>query len=682
MDEQRFAWNEMTVGVCYYPEHWDESLWANDLDRMLANGITVIRIAEFAWSIFERTEGEFSFDLFDHFLSLCAEKGMKVIFGTPTATPPAWLTQKYPEVLNATQSGVLMRHGLRRHYNYNSPVYRQKTCVIVEELAKHYATHPSIIGWQIDNEFNCEVNDFYSQADHDAFRVFLQKRYGTLDALNAAWGTVFWSQTYTEWDQIHVPRPTPNGSINPHLHLDYIRFVSESAISFCGLQANILRKYLRPGVFITTNGMFGHLDNHRMTDEQLDVYTYDSYPNFAFLLERAGKLDQLRDRWSSKSLTEVRSICPHFGIMEQQGGPGSWYNRMETPTPRPGQLRLWAMQSVAHGADYISFFRWRTCTFGTEIYWHGLLNYDNRDTRRLREVAGFAADLKKLQPLCGAQMDAGFAIVRDYDNVWDAEIDTLHRAIHNQSENAIFEASQLYHTPCDMLYLRANTALQDLAPYKALFMPHASILTQDRVRLLEEYVQQGGTLVVGCRTGYKDECGRCVMVPMPGLLQPLTATDVADFTFTSPAEPVPCAAWDGETFEMPVYNDVLTPLDGAKVLARFTGSYYAGEAALTEHAYGKGRVLHLGGTFTVENTRRILAHLELLEPMRTLVEAPESIELVMRKKDGRRWLFALNYNSFPVSIQLKKPLVSLLTGKESTGNFELAPYGVNVWKVE
>lgn len=682
MDEQRFAWNEMTVGVCYYPEHWDESLWANDLDRMLANGITVIRIAEFAWSIFERTEGEFSFDLFDRFLSLCAEKGMKVIFGTPTATPPAWLTQKYPEVLNATQSGVLMRHGLRRHYNYNSPVYRQKTCVIVEELAKHYATHPSIIGWQIDNEFNCEVNDFYSQADHDAFRVFLQKRYGTLDALNAAWGTVFWSQTYTEWDQIHVPRPTPNGSINPHLHLDYIRFVSESAISFCGLQANILRKYLRPGVFITTNGMFGHLDNHRMTDEQLDVYTYDSYPNFAFLLERAGKLDQLRDRWSSKSLTEVRSICPHFGIMEQQGGPGSWYNRMETPTPRPGQLRLWAMQSVAHGADYISFFRWRTCTFGTEIYWHGLLNYDNRDTRRLREVAGFAADLKKLQPLCGAQMDAGFAIVRDYDNVWDAEIDTLHRAIHNQSENAIFEASQLYHTPCDMLYLRANTALQDLAPYKALFMPHASILTQDRVRLLEEYVQQGGTLVVGCRTGYKDECGRCVMVPMPGLLQPLTATDVADFTFTSPAEPVPCAAWDGETFEMPVYNDVLTPLDGAKVLARFTGSYYAGEAALTEHAYGKGRVLHLGGTFTVENTRRILAHLELLEPMRTLVEAPESIELVMRKKDGRRWLFALNYNSFPVSIQLKKPLVSLLTGKESTGNFELAPYGVNVWKVE
>lgn len=681
MNRQRFEWNEMTVGVCYYPEHWDESLWKDDLERMLANGITVIRIAEFAWSYFERTEGVFTFDFFDRFLDLCTQKGMKVIFGTPTATPPAWLTEKYPEVLNADKNGVLMRHGLRRHYNYNSPVYHEKTRIIVEKLAQHYGKHPAIIGWQIDNEFNCETNDFYSEADHAAFRVFLQKRYGTLDKLNAAWGTVFWSQTYTEWDQIHVPRPTTNGSINPHLHLDYIRFVSDSAITYCGLQEDILRKHIQPGVFITTNGMFGHLDNHRMTDECLDLYTYDSYPNFAFLLERAGKLDKLRDRWSSKSLTEVRSICPHFGVMEQQGGPGSWYNRMETPTPRPGQLKLWALQSVAHGADFISFFRWRTCTFGTEIYWHGILNYDNRDNRRLAEVCDFGSAMKKLQPLCGADSAVNFAIVRDYDNVWDAEIDTLHRAIHNQSENAIFEASQLYHTPCDMLYLRATTTLENLARYPALFMPHASIMTEERAELLEAYVQQGGTLVVGCRTGYKDESGRCVMMPMPGLLQKLTGTDVADFTFTSPAEPTPRAEWNNESFEMPVYNDIITPLEGTQVLARFASSYYAGEAALTERAHGKGRVLHLGGTFTVENTRRILAHLGLLEPMQAMVEAPENIELVMREKEGQRWLFALNYNSFPVDVELKKPMVSILDESERNGTFSLPPYGVQVWKV-
>ena len=290
--------------------------------------------------------------------------------------------------------------------------------------------------------------------------------------------------------------------------------------------------------------------------------------------------------------------------------------------------------------------------------------------------------MKTLQPVCGADSDVNFAIVRDYDNVWDAEIDTLHRAIHSQSENAIFEASQLYHTPCDMLYLRPNTTLEDLSRYAALLMPHASIMTQERAELLEAYVQQGGTLVIGCRSGYKDESGRCVMAPMPGLLQKLTGTDVADFTFTSPAEPVPCAEWDGETFEMPVYNDIITPLDDTKVLARFTSSYYAGEAALTEHTYGKGRVLHLGGTFTVENTRRILAHLSLLEPMQSIVEAPETIELVMRHKGDTRWLFALNYNAYPVSVQLKKPLVSLLDSKESNGSFTLPAYGVEVWKAE
>ena len=681
MKKQRFTWNEMTVGVCYYPEHWDESLWESDLDRMLESGIAVIRIAEFAWSLFERTEGVFTFDFFDRFLNLCILKRMKVIFGTPTATPPAWLTEKYPEVLNADKNGVPMRHGLRRHYNYNAPVYHEKTRIIVEKLAEHYGNHPAIIGWQIDNEFNCETNDFYSEADHAAFRAFLQKRYGTLDALNAAWGTVFWSQTYTEWDQIHVPRSTANGSINPHLHLDYIRFISDSAITYCGIQEEILRKYIRPGVFITTNGMFGHLNNHCMTDECLDLYTYDSYPNFAFMLDRTGKLDKLRDRWSSKSLTEVRSICPHFGVMEQQGGPGGWYNRMEAPTPRPGQLKLWAMQSVAHGADFISFFRWRTCTFGTEIYWHGILNYDNRDNRRLAEVRAFISDLKKLQPLCGANSVASFAIVRDYDNVWDAEIDSVHRMIHNQSENAIFEASQLYHTPCDMLYLHANTTLEDLTRYPALFMPHASIMTQERADLLEAYVKQGGKLIVGCRTGYKDEYGRCIMMPMPGLLQKLTGTDITDFTFTSPAEDTPCAEWDGEIFAMPVYNDVMLPLEGTQVLAKFTSSYYAGEAALTEHTYGEGCVLHLAGAFTVESTRRILAHLELLEPMRQLAAAPENVELVMREKNGQRWLLALNYQDVPVTVELKKPMVSMLSGHVGSGAITLPPYSAEVWKV-
>ena len=262
----------MSVGVCYYPEHWDESLWESDLKRMLDNGIHTVRIGEFAWSIMEREEGSFDFSFFDRFLDLCASTGMQVIFGTPTATPPAWLTCRYPETLNANADGVLYRHGGRRHYNYNSPVYREKVALLVGKMAEHWGRHPAIVGWQIDNELNCETNDFLSEADGKAFRVFLQKKYASLDALNKAWGTVFWSQTYTDWEQIDVPHTNAIASHNPSLLLDYVRFVSASALSFCAMQTEILRKFIEPRMFVTTNGMFGRLDNHEMARNILDVY--------------------------------------------------------------------------------------------------------------------------------------------------------------------------------------------------------------------------------------------------------------------------------------------------------------------------------------------------------------------------------------------------------------------------
>ena len=676
------TFDAMTVGVCYYPEHWDKTLWEEDLRRMLDAGITVVRIAEFAWSLFERTEGVFTLGYFDSFLDLCQRHGMKVIFGTPTATPPAWLTEKYPETLNCDIAGVKYRHGMRRHYNYNSPVYREKCAVIVEKIAQHYGRHPAIIGWQIDNELNCEKDEFYSEADSAAFRMYLKEKYGTLDKLNDAWGTVFWSQIYTDWAQIYVPRPAPHAAYNPHLHLDYLRFISHSALSFCGMQAKILRMHIAADAFITTNGMFGHMDNHAMTRDSLDLYTYDSYPNFAFGLDVKNiESNLLRDRWSGMKLTEVRSICRHFGIMEQQSGAGSWTSRMDNPMPRPGQMTLWALQSVAHGADFVSFFRWRTCTFGTEIYWHGILGYDNRDNRRMDELRDFSAKMKTLAPVCGADYVADVALVRDYDNIYDSELDRWHRSVTRQSEDAIFEASQLHHTPLDMLYLEPYTSLEDLKKYKALIMPHASIMTRDRADLLEAYVRQGGVLVIGCRSGYKDEHGRCVMTPQPGLLQRLTATDVADYTFTSPAEEEPYALWHGERMPMPVFNDVITPLEGAQVLASFASSYYAGEAALTEHALGKGRVLHLGGAFTRESTKMILDHLGLLEPFASKISAPQEAELVMREKDGARYIFVLNYREHPISVTLHEKAVSLFTGETLQGVTELAPYGVDVFRL-
>lgn len=680
---QNYQWTEMTMGVCYYPEHWSRDLWREDLKRMRKVGITVIRIGEFAWNKVEPEEGFFQFDFFDEFLDLCSEMDMKVIFGTPTATPPAWLTEKYPEVLNATKDGVLYRHGGRRHYNYNSPVYQELSARIVQKEAEHYGAHPAIVGWQIDNELNCEVCEFYSEADSKAFRVFLQGKYGTLDKLNEAWGTVFWNQTYTDWEQVYVPRTVLNMGINPHQHLDYFRFISDSTLRYCGMQADIIRKYKKPGDFITTNGIFGNVDNHRMAKECLDVYTYDSYPSFGFELDRdLEAADDLNDRKWTMNLNEVRSVCPHFGIMEQQSGAIGWTTRMEGPAPRPGQLTLWAMQSVAQGADFISFFRWRTCTIGTEIYWHGILDYDNRDNRKLLEVEDFYRKLQTLNPVCGAENKTAFALIKDYDNVWDTQVDAWHHRVTRASEKEIFLASELNHTPYDIVYLQEDTDSAELDRYGVLFYPHPTLMNERKLRILKEYVGQGGTLVIGCRAGYKDENGRCVMMPQPGLLQELTGSDVRDFTFASPAEEPVWADFGGERMDMPLFHDILSLLDDTKALAHYGNGYFKGQAAVTEKRTGKGRVIHFGSTFSRENVKQLFRYLGILEPMREYIEAPEGVEVVLREKNDKKYLFVLNFQAEEISCIIKKKAKMMYNGEEMCGTCTLAPYGTAVYELQ
>lgn len=680
--KQTFQWNEMTMGTCYYPEHWDKSMWESDLERMLEAGISTIRIAEFAWSKFEPNEGEFTFEFFDEFLELCSAKGMKVIMGTPTATPPAWLTSKHPEALNCRIDGTVMEHGGRRHYNYNAPVFQELSARIVTKMGEHYGNHPAIIGWQIDNEINCEVNVFYSAADTAAFRKFLQEKYGDLDTLNKAWGTTFWNQTYTDWEQVFVPRHTPSGNVNPHLELDYYRFVSASAIHFCKMQSDILRKYVKEGVYVTTNGMFGNLDNHKMEKECLDVYTYDSYPSFAFGIDNdplhaAG----LNDRQWSRNLNEVRSICPHFGIMEQQSGANGWNVRMEGPAPRPGQLKLWSMQSLAHGADFISYFRWRTCTMGTEIYWHGILDYDSRDNRKLAEVKEFRALQEKLNPVCGSDYETSFAVVKDYDNEWDCTVDSWHRRVTYPSEQGIFEASELNHTPYDLVYLQEDSELSDLTKYPVLIYPHPFIAKESRVALLKEYVEQGGTLILGCRSGYKDMNGHCVQTPQPGLFAELTGTDVPEWTFTSPAEPPVTGNFQGEKMDAPIFNDIMKAEEGTEVLATYEGTFYAGTPLLTQRAFGKGKVLHLGTSFNRSNTAQILKYLGVLEPYADLVEAPADVELSVRTNDGKKWLFLLNYMSTPQTVNVKKPMTCMECKETVEGEITMEPFGVIVLEV-
>ena len=681
--EQNFKWDKLSLGVCYYPEHWDRSLWQDDLRRMKENGIRTVRVAEFAWSIFEPEEGVFSFELFDSFLDLAEQEGMKVIFGTPTATPPVWLTEKYPEVLNSRKDGVLLRHGMRRHYNYNSKTYHRLASVIVQKIAEHYAKRPCIVGWQIDNELNCEINEFYSESDTFIFREYLQEKYKTLEALNEAWGTVFWNQTYNDWSQVFVPRTTANDMTNPHQMLDYTRFISESAIRFCKMQSDILRKYIKEGDFITTNGMFGNLDNHRMTDTCLDVYTYDSYPNFAYCMQEDPKNNRtLNDRKWSMNLSEVRSICPHYGIMEQQSGANGWNTRLDAPAPKPGQMMLWAMQSIMHGADYISFFRWRTATKGTEIYWHGILDYDNRDNRKLQELQKIYKRTQAIEEITGAEYVAPLGLVRDYDNLFDAQQDVWHRQVADSSEKEIFVSAQLNHTPMDYVYMREDTDAEELKKYKVLIYPHAEILTEKTCRVLEEYVRRGGLLIIGARTGQKDINGQCVMKQMPGLFSSATQSAVKEFTLIGPDDESVFMNWSGREVETGVFNDILEPVGtDAKVLADYSGNYYKGSPALIETKVGEGKILHFGGTFTRNTVKEFLEYAGILEPFADLIHVPEECELAIRKKEDKEYLFVLNFSKYDQEIQIYHAMTDMDSDETIEGMVTLAPYETKVYRL-
>ena len=673
---------DIMLGTCYYPEHWNPDLWGEDLKRMWEAGIRVIRIAEFAWNKVEPREGEYTFGFFDAFLEKVAGTEMKVIFCTPTATPPAWLAEKYPEVLNVTKEGVRYRHGARRHYNYNSPVYRKFAAEITEKFAAHYAQHPSIIGWQIDNELNCETAEFYSESDTMAFREFLKKKYGTVEKLNEAWGTVFWNQTYTDWEEVYVPQKTISDSTNPHRVLDYIRFVSDSACGFAKMQSDIIRKYIKEDDFITTNGIFGNLDNHRLNMESLDFMTYDSYPNFAYCLDDYDENDRMKDRKWSRNLSETRSISRIFGIMEQQSGANGWNTRMEAPTPRPGQMTLWTMQSVAHGADYVGYFRWRTCTVGTEIYWHGILDYSGRENRRIGEVREIARMISGMQEIAGAVYEARIGIAQDYDNIWDAQLDKWHERVDRVSRKNIYAAAQLAHAPVDIVYMREGTTAEELKQYEVLFYPHASIMTKERAAVLEEYVKAGGKLVMGCRTGYKDMNGRCIMEKLPGLVSKLTGTDIPEYSFVAPDEGTVYVDWEGECVEAAVFNDILAPVsDGAEILGRYKSSYYAGEPALIRNHFGAGEAYYFGGAFTLDTAAVFLKKLGVDEPYRNVVEVPESCEIAVRRKEECRYLFLLNYASSKSVVRIKAPLRNLLTGEMESGNVEMDKYGVKIYQM-
>lgn len=655
-------------GVDYYPEHWPEERWPIDARMQAEAGFNVVRLAEFAWSRMEPQEGQFDFSWLDRAIAILAAEGIKVVLGTPTASPPPWLMAKHPDAYRVFEDGKRWTYGNRREYCPNNAAYHDATRRIVSAMAAHYASNPAVIGWQTDNEFGDRC---YCPVCAQAFRQWLERRWMTLDALNAAWGTVFWSHEYSDWSQIPVPLSTCR-SANPGLWLDFYRFSSDSYVAYQRIQTDILRK-LCPTHFITHNLMGIKYDRLNYFDlaQDLDFVSWDNYPRTQWSM--VADVDPSRMALAGDTMRGL--LRKNFWVMEQQAGPGGW--EVVSVMPRPGELRLWAYQQIAHGADAIVFFRWRTARFGTEEYWHGLLEHDGRPGRRYQEIKRMGAEITRAgETIAGAVLKPSVAIVLDYNSRFAFQVQPNNPGFgYVEHIQQIYRA--LYHrnVPVDVV-----SPSSDLSAYKLVFAPALHIVTPEIAARLAQYVENGGVLVCTARSGVKKECNTVVNMPLPGRLAGTFGVTVEDYDSLPEGAGQPLqfnvASVTGEPMAR-AWCDILAP-DTAAVAATYTQEYYAGKPAVTVNNTGQGKAVYVG-TFGDDALFEAMAPwLMEMAGVRGITTTPRGIEVCERWQGEQRLLFVLNHSNTPKEAHLRRVYVNLLNGEQLQGNVSVQPHDVLV----
>lgn len=501
----------MKLGVCYYPEHWPETDWPDDARMMKEAGISHVRIGEFAWARIEPRRRTYDWGWLDRAIDLLHSEGLEVTLGTPTATPPKWLVDAYPDILPVDEYGHARKFGSRRHYCFSSKRYRAETCRIVEQLARRYGEHPGVTMWQTDNEYGHHGSDESFSGDAvQAFREWLEARYRDIGSLNTAWGTVFWSQTYNAFEEIDPPAATVTEA-NPSHRLDWRRFCSDQMCSYNQLQVDIIRR-LSPGRPITHNfiGDFYRLD-HRDISRSLDIASWDSYP--IGLLSEGRASDQAKAQWLRTGDPDFapfnhdvfRACAPRWAVMEQQPGPVNWatYNA----APAPGMVRLWTWEAFAHGAYFVSYFRWRQAPFAQEQMHAGLLASDRTPQPVLDEIRKVAHETNSVDRL--QQERADVAILLDYPSLWQHEIQPQGNPL------GPLEPTRMMYSICRRLGLNVDIVFGDssLNGYKVILVPSVAILSEQTLSNLKS---SGAIVLATALTGSRTEEGQIPAGLAPG----------------------------------------------------------------------------------------------------------------------------------------------------------------------
>ncbi len=651
------------LGVCYYPEHWPEEWWNDDAKAMWELGLTFVRIGEFAWSAVEPGPGAFQWGWLDRAMDVLGKHGLKVVLGTPTATPPKWLIDAHPDILAHDNHGRPRGFGSRRHYCFSSPAYRRESARITHAFAARYGHHPALAGWQTDNEFGChDTVRSYSPAALSAFRRWLAHRYQTIAQLNEAWGNRFWSMEYRTFDEIALPMGAVT-ELNPSHRLDFARFSSDQVACFNREQVHIIRQH-SPGRFVTHNFMGAFLDfDHFKVAQDLDLASWDSYPlGFTDSIPWFGLSEQERQTYAQTGHPDVSAFHHdlyratgrgRWWIMEQQPGPVNW--AIHNPSPAPGMVRLWTWEAFAHGAECVSYFRWRQAPFAQEQMHAGL----NRPDRVLDaggheagQVARELAQAGGAEAYGAAAGQAPVALVFDYEAFW------IHRI---QPQGMSFD-------PLALVFgwyraLRSLGLSVDMVPpgapltgYRLIVAPSLPILSEAALAALKA---ASGVVLLGPRSGAKTDSFQIPASLPPGPLRALLPIKVTRVESLRPGTSR-SLTFGNVTYAAPIWAEWIEAGEGVETLSRFAD----GKPAFVRH----GQVHYLG---CWPDQALLMAVMREMAGKAGLPTREMPAHLRLRQKSGLT--FAINYGPEPVDAGAPPGARFLL------GGGQVGAHDVSVW---
>jgi beta-galactosidase len=651
----------IAYGGDYNPEQWPRETWREDVVLMREAGVNLVSVGIFSWGLLETSEGVFDFSWLDEILDLLHENGIAVDLGTPTASPPAWFFAKYPHARAVTKEGVPMGFGSRGMASHAAPEYIKAIGAFTSELARRYAKHPAVVMWHIHNEYGVPVGEDYSELSVGAFREWLRGRYGTIEALNGAWGTAFWGQHYEEWNHIGAPAAAPS-AINQAQKLDFMRFTDAQLRECYIVERDAIRAFADQP--ITTNFMAHQSFTTELWKwaEIVDIVANDHYLTAA---DPEGEIGLALAADYTRSLAGGKPWI----LMEHSTSAVNWQPR--NVAKRPGEMARNSLSHLGRGADAILFFQWRASRAGVEKFHSTMLPHAGTDSRVWREVVELGAALGKLEEVKGSTVAADVAVLYDLESIWAQEFEWRPSVDLDPRERIRAYYERLWR---DGITVDLAHPSADLSSYKLVVAPASYLLSRADADNLNRYVEQGGTLVVSCFSAIVDEHDA---VHEGGFVAPLRESlglTVEEFLPLRENATVSAVLADGTELAPVVWQEDIR-LEGAEVVATHTSGPGAGEPAVTRNAFGAGIGWYVGTVLSVGDLKPVFERVYAdagLAPS----GLPERVEVITRHGDNADFVVAINHRDDAVTLDVAGH--DLLSGETLSGEWELGAGDVAV----